>query len=367
MSIHQNSKKLTKHLFVLPSDALGGAEQVLKMIATHYADNNDVTVFFLEQQKAQAWSDSASNMTLIYGSSSRYLGMLKLLRFIISNKKWEKVFASQVYINGLLGILKAWKVLICNHLIVRESTSVAQRFTGLKLKLYKLFYKLGYKNTELIICQTDSMQQQLFAFLPWTKNLNTKVIPNPIDIYKIKKLSMETINIEAIYGKYIVSAGRLISEKGYDILIKAFRKVNIEYPHLNLLILGEGNQRAALEQLISDNDWAEKVFLPGFEKNVNPYFKQAEVCVVSSRIEGFPNVLLQMMANNDKVVSTKCAGGIDLIKGVITVNTENEEELANAILNSLKMECKENRALFDRELDKRSIDNFIQQIDENVH
>jgi len=163
-------------------------------------------------------------------------------------------------------------------------------------------------------------------------------------------------------GGTIVSAGRLIREKGFDILISAFAEIIKEIPSLNLMILGEGSERKKLEKLINELDIKDKVILKGHVKNVYPYFKLANVCVVSSIREGFPNVLLQMMSQNDKVVSTDCAGGILEIQGVFVVAPDNVKELVGGIKKALNYSS-ENRALFDKELQNRSIDSFIQKIE----
>jgi trehalose-6-phosphate synthase len=106
----------------------------------------------------------------------------------------------------------------------------------------------------------------------------------------------------------------------------------------------------------------EDVILPGMVENVYPYFKNARMCVVSSRIEGFPNVLLQMMSQNEKVVSTLCAGDIDKLEGVFTCKPNDEDDLLRAMAACLEADTSENRELFDRELQDRSIDKFIERV-----
>ena len=110
--------------------------------------------------------------------------------------------------------------------------------------------------------------------------------------------------------------------------------------------------------LIDKLNLVEEVLLYGFVKNVYPYFKNATVCVVSSRVEGFPNVLLQMMSQNSKVVSTTCAGGIENIPGVQISETNNIKNLEDAITTSLNS-SKDNRALFDEFLQSRDISSFM--------
>lgn len=248
------------------------------------------------------------------------------------------------------------------RLISRESTSIFLRYKGLTLSKYKLFYKYGYKKIDLLICQTELMKNQLIKNLPnIQKRTVVKVVPNPINLKEINLKAQQKINID-LPEDYIVSAGRFIPEKGYDILINAFFEIKKTHPKLKLIILGRGVLKEELEALIDSLKLNNDVILPGY-LNVYPFFKNAKLCVVSSRIEGFPNVLLQMMTQNNNVVSTTCAGGIDEITGIIISKTNDINSLYNSMLKALsKSNHDENRLLFDDYLKNRDLPNFIKII-----
>ena len=156
--------------------------------------------------------------------------------------------------------------------------------------------------------------------------------------------------------------GRLIEEKGFDLLIEAFKIVQKKYKNLRLVILGIGKLKEDLDTQIMLSNLENKVILKGFVRNVYPYFKNAEACVVSSRIEGFPNVLLQMMSQNNSVISTLCADGINELKGVEIAQVNDVKSLSNAILKSLSQNSSNNRNRFDKEIESRSINLFIKKI-----
>ena len=101
----------------------------------------------------------------------------------------------------------------------------------------------------------------------------------------------------------------------------------------------------------------------GRVSNVLAYFNLAKVCVVSSRVEGFPNVLLEMMSQNTNVVSTKCAGGIDELEGVFVVEVNDVSGLVEHLKIILDSDTSHNRVLFDKELKSRNIENFINKIE----
>jgi glycosyltransferase involved in cell wall biosynthesis len=356
--------KTEKILIVLPNDSLGGAEQVLKMIARDFKESQ-VEVRFLKRKQADGWNDISSQVCSRYqDANSEYLGMFFFVCSFLFRpvKKYDYIFTSHVLVTGIVGILIRLKLIKKKYFVGRESTQIFNRFSGLKLFLYKTMYRFGYPSVDLLISQTEQMKQSLVENLPWIDGMiKVKVIANPIDLSQVDK--MEDVNYEQ---PFVISAGRLIPEKGYDILIDAFKNFSEEYPSLQLIILGEGRERSNLENKIKKLQLENKVLLKGHVSNVNAYFKNASLCVVSSRIEGFPNVLLQMMSQNNKVVSTKCAGGIDQIDGVVLSETNDVDSLYQAMKNSMKGNTEENRGKFDKELAARSIKFFIERINDEL-
>jgi glycosyltransferase involved in cell wall biosynthesis len=106
----------------------------------------------------------------------------------------------------------------------------------------------------------------------------------------------------------VVAAGRLVSAKGYDVLIAAFARVR-EQLSAKLIIIGEGPLRNELEALIIDLKVEDDVALPGFVTNPYVYFSHADLFVLSSRYEGLPNALIEAMACGTPVVATDCHSG----------------------------------------------------------
>lgn len=353
-----------KIVILLPNNSLGGAEQYLRMIAENYV-SEEVKVFFLQKlNNSKEWENPSDRVTKIYlSNSSKIIGLLKLFwKFLLKPETTYIVFTSHVFINGIAGLFIRLGLLKTKYFVARESTSIFKRFKGIKLLSYKLAYKLGYGKIDLLICQTEDMKSQLLKGLPWLdkKKIKIAVLHNPIDLKLIEKKENDPVQ-DDIRENSLVSAGRLIPEKGFDILIIAFSKIYRDSPNLSLTILGEGPERGKLEALIEKNNLNAKVFLPGRVSNVYPYFKKAKLCVVSSRIEGFPNVLLQMMSQNEKVVSTLCAGGIENLRGIITAKTNDVDQLVEAIRKSLNSRVS-NRIVFDELLNLRNIDSFVSEI-----
>lgn len=373
MSINQKDLSVKSILFVIPDEKLGGAEQVLKMVATWYARSGyKVSILILKNSPFDGWKDldKEPNIELIHLKLNNlgFISLFKLTQFLMSRRNllYEYVFSSHVHMNALVGFYRKLGLINTKFAIGRESTSVFIAFKGITLAFIKLLYYIGYQKIDLLICQTDLMKNQLLENITFLKKQKVEVIPNPIDIRSISNIDKDQVDLKGLQP-FIVAAGRLINVKGYDVLIKAYHAIQKIRPEFNLLILGEGPDREKLSRLISEYELEEKVHLIGHVKNVYPYFKNAKVCVVSSRIEGFPNVLLQMMSQNETIVSTLCCGGISSIFGVYTAETDNVESLYNAIEASLENDNNNHRQIFDKFLEERDIGSFIFNIEDKLN
>jgi glycosyltransferase involved in cell wall biosynthesis len=106
----------------------------------------------------------------------------------------------------------------------------------------------------------------------------------------------------------VLGVGRLVHEKGFDILIRAIAEVGKKRP-VRLVILGQGELREALLAQIDELGLSERVSLAGFDKNPFKYMAQCDLFVLSSRNEGLPGVLIQARACGAAVVSTDCPSG----------------------------------------------------------
>ena len=364
-------KNTFDYLTVIPTDSLGGgAEQLLYNLIQYNAKiGKKCRVIFLSKKTSKAWETLENQSKISYlPFKSVYLGYLFIMPLLIylsftNNVKYT--LTSQTLINAMMGFLKKIRVFKKTKIIARESNSIFHLLNGNKLKMYSLAYKIGYSHVDLVICQTEYMQIELLKEVPWIKH-KTIFLNNPVNIDLINEKSKESIdNIPK--GKYIIAAGRLSPVKGFDILIYSFKILLKKFPELNLVILGTGTELSNLKEIISkENLNNNNIVLQGFVNNVYPYFKNATMCVLSSRIEGFPNVLLQMMSQNNKVVSTKSAGGIDKVPGVFTCEINDVKGLATAMENCLLSETNINRTLFDEDLKSRTLENFMHLINLNI-
>jgi glycosyltransferase involved in cell wall biosynthesis len=115
--------------------------------------------------------------------------------------------------------------------------------------------------------------------------------------------------------KLLLAVGRLEAQKGFDWLIEAFANLADEHPDWDLVILGEGSLRPMLEETVRMSDLEHRIFLPGRAGNMAEWYESADLYVMSSRFEGFPNTLIEAMAHGLAAVSFDCdTGPRDIIR-----------------------------------------------------
>jgi len=138
-------------------------------------------------------------------------------------------------------------------------------------------------------------------------------IPNPIDFAAIERLAAEKIPdlLAELVGKkpLILAVGRLVKTKNYALLLRAFARLPISENAAHLIILGDGPERRSLQRLAERLGIAARLTMPGNVSNPYVWMAHTDLFVHSSNYEGWPNVLIEAMANGLPVVSCDCPTG----------------------------------------------------------
>lgn len=127
-----------------------------------------------------------------------------------------------------------------------------------------------------------------------------RIVPNFIDFSLIEEKSKESCEI---VDEYIINIGRLEYQKNQEHLIKAFHKIEKSFPNLKLLIVGEGNLKNTLINLVNQLNLHNKVVFLGYQENPWKYLKRAKLFVLSSYFEGLPLVLIESLYLKVPIVS----------------------------------------------------------------
>lgn len=240
------------------------------------------------------------------------------------------------------------------------------------LDLHKTFPKeleeYYYSKYNNIICVSKDVKKVFDNRYPIFKE-RTEVIYNLIDKQEIiNKSNLMKINLKNKSEINVIAVGRLVKEKGFDLLLKAHKILINEKVLHNIYILGEGPERKNLEEQIKKYSLENSFFLLGFKENPYSFIKEADIFIMPSRYEGYPIALMESIVLGKPIISTNSTGTKELLengKYGVLVNTNSTEELVielkSMILN------KERREFFSKKTLERSqifeIEEVIKKIE----
>ncbi|GGF43599.1 glycosyl transferase [Marmoricola endophyticus] len=183
-----------------------------------------------------------------------------------------------------------------------------------------------------------------FADLTGLDRADITVLHNPIDDAWVRRRAQAPLPAwwpgpgtpsATPSARVVVAAGRLVEQKDFTTLLRACALLD----DVHLVLAGEGPQRGALEAEVERLGIGDRVSLPGFVENPYPLFAHADAFVLSSRWEGLPTVLLEVMALDTPIVATDCPSGPAEILGAGAYGTlapvGDPDALAHAISTAL--------------------------------
>jgi glycosyltransferase involved in cell wall biosynthesis len=224
--------------------------------------------------------------------------------------------------------------------------------------LYYRIDQLCLPRYERVICVSDDLLEACLA--AGVPARNCVLLENGIDAAEYARArTVAAAKAELgfpIESLLVGAVGRLSEEKGFGALIRAVHALVTRGLDVSLVIVGEGGERKDLERLARELHLGGRVRLPGWQADVRPYFEAMDVFALSSLREGLPNVLLEAMALEVPVVSTRVAGVPRLVqdgRNGLLVNAGDLEGLTTALSGLLRNA--ELRALF-RETGRRTVE-----------
>lgn len=334
-------KKAKKRaVFLIPSDRMGGAERVVKTLAECAAKRkmfDSIDVFVLCWSRTGTLDDLERHdfVNLIYtDAKSELRGLGKLVAYLLSHK-FTFVFSSSTHLNSLVSLLRRLRMLRADRVVARESTMIFERSFGLTGGIFRFFYKL-YGGQDLIVCQTERMRASLDKHTGRKFRNLLCTLPNPIDLRRVSQGEYAAWRLP-ISEKVtrIAWCGRLVPIKMPGLAIEVLAYLDARDPSYELVVIGDGPERNEIEAKAKELGLQTKVIFTGQVANPCAVMASCDVGLVTSQLEGFPNVVLEMLASGiSKVVSTDCAGGLSDIPGVHVVSASGAAALASSIVSS---------------------------------
>lgn len=338
-------------LFTITSLSSGGAERVTANLSNEWIKRGyEVTIVTIASKKDDFYelnskinriglnldNNSANPLQAIIANTKRIISIRKVL------KKIKPDFViGMMPVSAVLTIIASMG--LKNRIIACERNyppmSELNRFWA-KLR------RITYPKAAVVTAQTSEIAK-------WIKdNIKVKVvevIPNPI-VFPLPN-NNPIIKPESIVAKedlLLLAVGKLKKQKGLDLLISAFCALHEQFPEWKLVIIGDGKMKSSLENVINERKLVNKILLPGRVGNIADWYNRADIYVMSSRFEGFPNTLAEAMAHGCPVISYDCpTGPSDLIRndinGVLVKQTGSIDALVSALTELMINENKRNQ------------------------
>ncbi len=308
---------------------MGGAERIVCTTAKQAVScglYDQVDIFVLCQQRSGTLDELGASdlVNLQYTEADNELGgVLPLARFV-QQKKYALVFSSSTHLNAYASLLRRVGLLRADRLVTRESTEIFERDFGAQGYLLRALYWF-YGAQDLIICQTGRMRESLDRHTRGRLSGLIKTLPNPVDIQRIEAGKSDPIplSIDAIPADRIkiVWCGRLSPVKSPHRAVEVMRCLqDAGETQMHLVIVGDGPLREALEEQVSRSKLSDFVTFAGHHRNPAGIMSQCDYGLLTSDTEGFPNVILEMLASGVRgVVTTDCAGDLEQIPATVVV------------------------------------------------
>ncbi len=342
-------EKKIKIIFFLHNLGFGGTEKSTSRLIRNLDRKKFEIILLLRKLKSPHFLNELPTDILIedLNTDNFILAILKLIKYL--KKEKPNIFVSALPRENLITLMSMVFYKSKTKFIITERSTVSALSKNATYKfshkfifrfILPILMKIFYKKADSIVCVSKGVADDLYKIIG--KLPSIRIIYNPVINNNVLELAKEPLidsNIKNSSLPNIVAVGRLTKAKDYPTMLKAFSIVLKETP-ANLIIIGDGEERSKVENIIKELNISNNVFLLGFQKNPLKYMTKADIFILSSRLEGFPNVLVEAMACGVPVVSTDCQSGPNEIiedgKSGLLVPVGDEKAISEAIIKLLE-------------------------------
>jgi glycosyltransferase involved in cell wall biosynthesis len=331
-----------KVLFILQNLNGGGAERHTLNVMRHLDRSRFAPGLFLFERVGVYFDEVPADVPLILGCQARRWSKLRtphvLRRLVTAGRDYDVLI-------GALQMRPTYLTFAAGKLLAKPTVGWVRNAMGPLLQNYGRWHrwatKLVYPRLDQAVLNSNGSHHSLAEIVALRPD-RARVIYNLVDLDMIRRRAEEPCPSWAheVFAKpTVVGVGRLMRQKGFDLLIRAHAMLRDEGVDHHLLILGSGHLRDELEALARQLGVRTSVFMPGYANNPYPLVKRATAFALSSRFEGLANVLIEAMALGVPVVAANCVAGPDelLVGGHygVLVRPEDPQALADGIARVL--------------------------------
>lgn len=324
--------------FILPHLDVGGVENNVLQLLRHLDRGRIEPLLYLLRPTGALRKDLPADVPCFDGAGRRAMLMPPRLARWIRSERPDVVMSGTNAANVMLAV--AVRLLAARDrpkVILSEHTSAQEYFRVAKLpRIRRALVRRTYPFADRLCAPIEALAEEWAGLVAPDRRPDIAVLPNPV--LDEDRISGILTNPPERARQRIVSAGRLVRDKGHDVLIAAFQRIAEAYPSATLTIFGSGPQSDALEAQIAASGLGHRVLLAGMTRHLPEEFARAGIAAFGSRREGFGNVIVEAMAMGTPVVATDCVGPRTILKdGALgkVVPADDVESMARALAESL--------------------------------
>jgi len=318
-----NDNKKIKLLILTPSLQCGGSEKYVSLLCNNINTERFAVTLVVLNNTHSFYAVSNKAVEVIDLKIKHVRNSLFKIAALIKRQKPDIVFSTANHLNIYLAFFRQIfpdKAIM----IARESSVVSINTKRAKFSnLYNWLIKKYYHRFTCIICQSKYMQQDLMDNYNIKKE-QTVVINNPVE--------ESSLTFAVAQKNKFITVARLSEEKGIDRVIRSVAKLSTPFSYH---IIGDGDKKEALKNLINDLNLQDKVFLEGKKNHPFTGMEDAALFLMGSHYEGFPNSLLEAGALGIPVIAFNAPGGIKEIitdgENGLLIKDNDEKSFAAAI------------------------------------
>jgi glycosyltransferase involved in cell wall biosynthesis len=338
-------RRKQKIVFLLPSLHGGGAERAAITLLGALSETYDLTLYLFEPHGAYLESVPPGVRTVI-GQSGRMSRVLALRRFV-EQEQSDVVVSFLSHFSGfvaLRGLRPRPRYLVSQQTPVSGFLQDADyRWRRpLNRRLFSLVARSIFPRVDLVAATSQGVAEDLVQNFG-VRRERIEIVHNPVDVETVQARATEAIETapRAHRVPRIVTAGRLADAKNLPLLVASLEQV-AKQTAVDAWVLGEGELEQDLRQRLANAGLTEHVQLLGFQSNPWKYMARADVFVLTSRYEGFGNVLIEAMACGLPVVATASYGTREIVqheRNGLLVESHTPEAVASALTRLLTDEA----------------------------
>ena len=348
----------------------GGAERnTLRLVEGMIRSGRNVDLVLVTASGAFMNSIPAGTRVIDLKKKRVLQSIFAFVRYL-KRERPTSVLASLHHIN-LASIIAVRLSGVNTNLVICEHNQITQKISHARGFFSRLTYravKVLYPFADDIIAVSQGVADDLVAFAGLKENA-VKVVYNPVYQESMHEKAAAAPSHPWFLAREVptlLAMGRLHTQKGFDILLHAFKQVRSTTP-CRLVIVGEGDERRDLTALSEQLGLTDDVSFPGFIQNPFALMSRADLFVMSSRWEGLPTVLIEALACGATIVSTDCPSGpreiLDNGRYGTLVPTNDADALAEAMLQALSAPRKSHSERAKDFSDTASVSRYLEVLE----